>query len=159
MDCKRMKELILTDYIDGRLKGRALEDVELHLKSCSNCHALARDLKSAGKLFKAVPQEDAPTEVWYKIRDEISAGAIRLRFPETVLAYARYYLSHLKPAVVIAGAAVLLLFVLAAVRLMPHKDYLETAVTQDDILAISYGDDEEDGSEYDLGTATEMFFL
>ena len=159
MNCKRMEKLILTDYIDGNLKGRALEDIELHLKLCPSCHALAEELRAAGKLFRAVPQQEAPSEVWHKILAEINTAPVRRRFPKTALVYARYYLSHLKPAVVIASAAILLLFVLTAVRLMPHKDYLETTVTQDDILAISYGSDEENGSEYAFGTPAEMFFL
>ncbi|MCX5667315.1 MAG: zf-HC2 domain-containing protein [Candidatus Omnitrophica bacterium] len=159
MNCKRAEKLILTDYIDGNLKGRALEEIELHIRSCPGCHALAQDLKAAGKLFRAVPRQEAPSEVWRKIRDEISAAPVRRYFPEIALEYARYHLSHLKPAIVMAGAAVLLLFVLATMRLMPHKDYLEAAIQQDDIAAISYGSDEEDGSEYDLGTPAEMFFL
>ena len=159
MNCKKMEKLILTDYIDGNLKGRALEETELHIRSCPSCHALTEELRAAGKLFRAVPQEAAPSEVWHKIRAEISAAPVRNHFPEAVLAYARYYLSHLRPAVVIASAAVLLLFALAAVRLMPHKNYLETMAAQDDILAISYTSDEEDASEYDFGTPAEMFFL
>ncbi len=159
MNCKRMEKLILTDYIDGNLKGRGLEKIELHIKSCPRCHALAQDLEAAGKLFRAVPQEAAPVAVWHKILAEISTTPLRLRFPEAVLMYMRYYLSHLKPAVVIASAAVLLLFALATVRFMPHKDYLGTMAAQDDILAISYTGDEEDASEYDLGTPAEMFFL
>ncbi len=159
MNCKRMKDLILTDYIDGNLEGRALKDVERHLGSCPTCNALARDLKAAGKLLRATPQEEVPSGIWHNIRAEISTASAKLNFPETVLMYARYYLSHLRPVVVIASAAVLLLVILTAVRLMPHRDYLETLAAQDDILAISYIGDEENQPEYDLGTAAEMFFL
>lgn len=159
MNCKRTEKLILTDYIDGNLKGRALEDIELHLRSCPGCHALAEELRAAGKLFRAVSQQEPPPEVWYKIRNEISAAPVRRGFPETALMYARYYLSNLKPAVVIAGAAALLLFALAVVRLMPYNDYPEMTAAQDDILAISYTGDENDMSEYDFGTPAEIFFL
>ncbi len=159
MNCKKMEKAVLTDYIDGNLKGRALEKIEQHLKSCPSCRMLAEELRATGKLFRAVLQEAAPSGVWHKIHAEISAAPVRSHFPETILAYVRYYLSHLKPAVAIASAAVLLLFVLAAVRLMPHKAYLETTAAQYDILAISYNGDEEDESEYDFGTPAEMFFL
>jgi anti-sigma factor RsiW len=159
MNCKRMEKLILTDYIDGNLKGRALEELELHIRSCSSCHTLMEELRAAGKLLKAVPQQEAPSEVWHKILAEISAAPVRRYYPGDVLIYLRHYLSHLKPAVVIASAAVLLLFALAVVRLMPYKDYLETTAVQDDILAISYTGNEGDESEYDFGTPAEMFFL
>ncbi len=159
MNCKRMKNLILTDYIDGNLKGHALKEIELHLGSCPTCHSIVQDAKAAGKLFRAVSRQEAPAEVWHKILAEINATPVRRPFPETVLMYMRYYISHLKPAVVIASAAALLLFAVTAVRLMPHKDYLETMGAQDDILTISYASYEEDASEYDLGTSAEMFFL
>ena len=159
MNCKRMENLILTDYIDGNLKARALEELGLHLRSCPSCNALAKELRAAGKLFRAAGQEAAPKEVWHKILAEIYTAPAKSRFPEAILMYVRYYLSHLKPAVVIASAAVLLLFALATIRLMPHKDYLETTIAKNDILAMSYINDEEDGSEYDLGTPAEMFFL
>ena len=159
MNCKRIEGIILTDYIDRNLKGKALEDIEAHLRSCPSCQALAQDLRGTGKLFRAVSQEAAPSKVWYKILSEISAAPVRRHFQEDALAYVQYYLSHLKPAVVIASAAVLLFFVLTAVRLMPHKDYLETTIARDDILAISYASDEEDLSDYDFGTPAEMFFL
>jgi len=154
-----MEKFILTDYIDGKLKAHLLEEVELHLRSCPSCNALAEELRAAGKLFKTVGQEAAPREVWHKILAEINAAPAKNRFAETILMYMRYYLSHLKPAVVIASAAVLLFFALTAIRFMPHGDYPGTMIAQDDILAIPYTSDEEDGSEYDFETPAEMFFL
>jgi len=159
MKCKRMEKVILTDYIDGNLKGRALEEIELHIRSCPGCHALAKELKDAGKLFRSVSEEAAPAKVWHNILAEVSAAPARWVFLSNALEYARSYLSHLKPAVVMASAAVLILFALATFRLMPHNDYLDTAVTRDDILAASFYNEEDDAPEYDLGTAAEMFFL
>ncbi|MDO8535685.1 MAG: zf-HC2 domain-containing protein [Candidatus Omnitrophota bacterium] len=159
MNCKKMEKLILTDYIDGNLKGRSFEEVELHIRSCPTCHALAEDLRSTGKLFKAVGHEAAPAEVWHKIRTKITAEPAGRYFPEDIFERLRFYLPHLRPAVVIASAAVLLFFVLATIKFMPHRNYLETRVAQDDILSISYNSNEEDTAEYDLGTPAEMFFL
>ena len=159
MNCKKMKGLIFTDYIDGNLKGRALEETELHIRSCSSCHALAEDLRAQRKLFRAVGQEAVPSVVWHKICAEISAAPAGSHFAEDLLERLQYRLSHLKPAIVMAGAAVLLLFALAAIRLMPQKSYPGTTIAQDDILAVSYNNDEEGGPEYDLGTPAEMFFL
>jgi len=159
MNCKRAEKLILTDYIDGNLKGRALEEIEAHLGACPGCRALTEELRAAGKLFRAVPRQEAPGVVWHRIYDEISAAPAESHLPKEIFAYARYYLSHLRPVFVMAGAAVILLFALTAVRLMPHNNYPGTMAAQDDILAISYTGDAEDEPEYDLGTPAEMFFL
>ncbi|MFA6078733.1 MAG: zf-HC2 domain-containing protein [Candidatus Omnitrophota bacterium] len=161
MKCKRINKLILTDYIDGNLRGDDLKEVELHLGSCPSCRALAQDLRGASKLFKGAAHQEVPSEIWYRIRNELSAAPVRRNFREAVLAHVRYHLSLLKPAVVMACAAALLLFVLAAIQFMPYRDQPGTTIAQDDILAISYTGiaDEEDGPEYDFGTSVETFFL
>jgi len=159
MNCKRVEKLILTDYIDGNLKGRALEKIEAHLGSCPGCRALADELRGASKLFRAVGRQEAPAGIWHKIRDDISAISARRYFPETALEYLRYHLSRLRPAVVIASAAVLLIFIFTAVRLIPQKNSPESSSGQNYINAISYNGDGESPEEYDLGTSAEMFFL
>ena len=159
MKCKKMEEIILTDYIDGNLKGRILEEMEAHLVSCPGCRALAEEAKAAGKLLRSVPKQEAPPEVWHKIRDEISAAPARRFFPEIALENLRYHFLRLRPAVVLVTATALLFFVLTAVRLIPQSNYPATNIVKDDILSISYNTDEEDTAEYDLGTPAEMFFL
>lgn len=70
--CKKIQELILTDYLDGEMEDKSL--VEQHLASCVACKeflALARQvvepLENAQKSF--LSQE----EVWSRIQEEISA--------------------------------------------------------------------------------------
>ena len=161
MNCKRIEELIITDYCDGNLKGRALEEVESHLVSCTNCLRLAQEVKSASKLFRgALERQDPPGYLWRRVRDEISANPVRVHYTESVFGRLRYSLSHSRPAFVMASAAVMILFVLTITRLMPHKDRLETTAAEDDILTMtSYSNGQEEESSYDFGTAAERYFL
>jgi len=159
MNCKKIEELIFTDYVDGNLKGHVLEELEAHLRSCPNCQKLAGELESTGKLFRESSRKKAPAGLWYKIRAEISAKPQATRVMEGILENVRYHLSHLKPAVVILSTAVIILFILTAVRFMPHNDYSKTGIGQDDILGIYYMNGTSDESEYDFGTPAERFFL
>lgn len=155
MECKRMEERILTDYIDGNLKGPALEEVESHLKTCASCRALASEVKAAGGLFKAASRENPPPYLWSRIRSGIEAGDLaRVTFGEAVIERIRYSLAHLKPAVVMASAAVIALFILAAVRFAPYQDY----AMQDEIVTMTYINGEDDDG-YDFSTAAEEIFL
>ena len=159
MNCKKMKGLIYADYIDGNLKGSALEELERHIGSCTDCRALVKELREAGKLLRAVGRQEAPPKVWHNILAEISSTPVRSRFLEDAMVNLRYHLSNLRPAMVVASAVVILLFALAVMRYMPNNSYLDTAIARDDILAISYYSDDDDEPEYDLGTSVETLFL
>ena len=77
MDCKKMEEIILTDYIDGKITGARLKDVEAHLALCSRCRALASELALVNAEFRKAKHMEPPAEVWEKIRAEVSAGPAR----------------------------------------------------------------------------------
>jgi predicted anti-sigma-YlaC factor YlaD len=159
MNCKKTEELIFTDYVDGNLKGHALEELKAHLGSCPNCRKLAEELESTGKLFKASPRKKAPAGLWYKICAEISERPVGGRIIEGILENVRYHLSRLRPAVVILSTAVIILFILTAVMFMSQNNYSKTGISQDDILGLYYMNGASDESEYDFGTPAERFFL
>lgn len=159
MKCRRMKGLIMTDYIDGNLKGRALEEVESHLRSCPACKAVKDELIAAGRLFKADSLEELPSRVWENIRARINPEPSRIRFAEGVLDRVRHLLPRMKPAVAIASAAIVTLLVLTAMRLTGLKDYSRGVEPADDILTISYVNGDAYGSEDGFGTRLEEYFL
>ena len=151
MKCEKIEDLVLTDYIDGNLKGEALREVEAHLEACEKCRALADEAISAGKIFSAAGKEEAPAGVWRRIEDEIR--------PVREAPRLRYFFTHMRPAVVMATAAVIILFILTAPRIMPGRNTVTGGVTQDDILTITSLGDGQDEAESDFGTATEQYFL
>lgn len=59
MHCGRIRDL-LSDYIDGQLKGRRLSQVESHLKSCASCSAELSDLRRALDAVRSLPELDLP---------------------------------------------------------------------------------------------------
>jgi anti-sigma factor RsiW len=73
MDCKRIRDLILTDYIDDELSAGLQEEINEHLKACSECKQLVQDLRQAAvKPFKGLAQMCPPESVWEGIREKIT---------------------------------------------------------------------------------------
>lgn len=157
MRCKRMEEIILTDYIDGNLKGHALQEVESHLGSCPECRRLAEEAKTASGLLKAAPRHEAPPRVWNSIRAAIDAGPAKTHFAGSILERLRFFLPYPKPALVLATAVLLVLFVLTVARLMPGNGYIRDGAEQDDIFLISSING--GGDETGFGTPAEDFLL
>jgi predicted anti-sigma-YlaC factor YlaD len=72
MNCKRIKELILTDYIDGETSEPVESLVKAHLSDCADCRAYEQGVRQrSSMLFKNVGPEQPPAEVWQKIREAI----------------------------------------------------------------------------------------
>ena len=159
MDCKRAKELILLDYADGVLRGRSLEEIESHLKSCSSCRGLAEGVISAGKLLKSQARADAPQAVWNRICAEISRLSNKTGFAETLLERIRYGFYHLRPAVVATAAIVILLFALATARFVSYMNYSAPLSAREDIVSMISLNGENGSGEYDIGTSAETYFL
>ena len=64
MRCDKVKELLMTDYIDKELDGAAEKLVRQHLESCAACRAFeAAVQKSAIKPLKAAAQKSPPAYV------------------------------------------------------------------------------------------------
>lgn len=158
MDCNRMKEIILTDYIDGRLNARELKDVEAHLASCKPCRAAASELLSLRAEFGKSRREEPPSEVWERIRSEVERTPAATVFSQDFFRSLRPVFARLRPAITVAAAATLILIVLMVGRLMPPRGAINAPVGEDEILSIAAL--EENGSaDYDFGTPEESYFL
>jgi hypothetical protein len=70
---KHPKSEILSDYLDGDLPVRELEELERHLDECAACGALLRDLKEvqarARSLKEHLPERDLWPEIARAIRE------------------------------------------------------------------------------------------
>ena len=150
MNCKKIENILLTDYIDGNLKGEALRGVEEHLAACERCRGLAGRAVSSGDLLKAAGMQSPPGDLWNKIRAGIISEEARPGILERVVDPLRYFFTHLKPVVAAVAVAVLVVFTLTMAR---------PPVEQDDIMGLASLDEEVDESEYNFGTPLEEYFL
>jgi len=74
MNCKKIRELIITDYIDGQIAQGIKKEVEEHLAICSKCRQFKQTvLKEAIEPFKRAEEVRPPDYLWYRIKDAIAA--------------------------------------------------------------------------------------
>ncbi len=66
MQCERTREL-LDAYQDQELDLRERRDVAAHLETCSNCNAIASEIRHVSLQLAAVGREPAPTELRARI--------------------------------------------------------------------------------------------
>ena len=72
MNCKKIRELIMTDYIDGELREKLERKTREHLARCSDCRVFESELKkSAIEPFKDAKKLEAPGIVWENVREAI----------------------------------------------------------------------------------------
>jgi len=149
MDCKKMEEIILTDYIDGKLEGAVLKEAEGHIASCAGCRGLVREFKAVAASLHNAPREEPPDLVWEKIRAAITASE---RAP------ARTFFTRARPAFAFAALAAAILAIFIAVRPTFLKE-VSPVREQYDVLSLSVSDTNGNDSEYDMGTPAEEYFL
>lgn len=74
MKCEQIKDLVLTDYIDGQMEADDKQLLEEHLKACRACHEFALSVqKELVTPFGDAPRPEVPPAVWQKIKAEITA--------------------------------------------------------------------------------------
>jgi predicted anti-sigma-YlaC factor YlaD len=70
--CNSLKELILTDYLDGETNLAIRQQINDHLSSCSDCRLFVQDVKQKLVVpFEKAPQETVPEHVWLSIKEQI----------------------------------------------------------------------------------------
>lgn len=158
MDCDKMRDIILTDYIDGRLTGQALQDVEAHLASCAGCRGLASELVSVGAELGKSRHQKPSSEVWERIRSEVNRPPVGVFSAPDLLRSARSVFARLRPAITVAAAAALILVVLIAGHVIPYNTAAKAPVGEEEILSMA-AMDEHGGADYDFGTPEEDYFL
>ncbi len=72
MNCKKIRELVMTDYIDAELGEDLAKKVQSHLNLCEKCRALEESLRKTGlEPFKDLDQARPPDYVWERIKENM----------------------------------------------------------------------------------------
>jgi anti-sigma factor RsiW len=158
MKCDKVKELLLTDYIDGELDPETLEEVTNHLKECASCRELEQELR--GGVVEPLRESgiEQPSEaVWLNIKGRIEEETENPLVE--ALRKARETLTFRRPALAIVSAVALLLIVSAPIaKYYYDRNAAETYLEEQ----ISFFDALNNGSEWlyeDIGIPDENIFL
>jgi len=109
-ECQKTCEK-LSEYIDGRIEGEALERIEAHIDSCQACAAELAELRATIDLLKQTEQVPAPRS--FAI-DPATAG-----WPDDAQPYGSRALRWLRPA--LAVSAIIFVVMLCVDFLLPES--------------------------------------
>ena len=74
MNCKKIQDLILTDYLDDQISEKEKRPIEEHLSHCRFCRDFAAAARKVGAgLFTNLDKVGPPEFVWRRIRENIIA--------------------------------------------------------------------------------------
>lgn len=166
MNCKRIQELLITDYSDGEISERLKRMVERHLSICNECRQFEQAvLKTTIEPFKKAQKIKPPNYVWSQIKETIIKE--KSRQPERVLVNLRDFLYRIlyipKPAFVIATAMVVILVAIIVTRMPFDNQKMVNGYLEEQMVFLSYLDTDElgyyDEDYIDLGTSIEEYFF
>lgn len=159
MGCDQIKELLLTDYIDGCLSPEIKRTVDEHLNNCPSCAEFKQTVIQTSVVpFNEVDRKDVPADVWSKI--ESSLEHKQETEPKTISWWESLQSLVFKPAPV--GAFIVIFFLIASVTLNQRnlrqaklnsqsKEFLVSVMNASSSVLIS----DDDG----YGTSLEQVFL
>ncbi len=78
MKCEEYRELF-SDFIDGELSEKQIEDFRNHLKNCKTCKEEFKSFRQSQTMLKLLPKKEASPELWRTIETRV-----RLREGELV---------------------------------------------------------------------------
>ncbi len=74
MKCDKVRELLMTDYIDAELDTGTEQLVREHLAACADCRGLECEVREAGvRGLAGAKRPEPPPYVWNRIREALSA--------------------------------------------------------------------------------------
>ncbi len=145
MNCDKIRDIIITDYIDKETDAKVLGEMELHLSICAGCHAFREALMFAAvePLRNTVPAVP-PEALWFKVRSGIER-AVR---EENSFDFGAVISSILPKWVNVAALASIVLITSVAGNYLAHNiwsKYSQQAASvtaeENDTLALAYLND------------------
>jgi anti-sigma factor RsiW len=162
MLCRKIQELLKTDYLDGEVSQKQEQDIKKHLTRCPQCRRLEEELQSQRALFQKAERQKVPERVWHNIRDAIIREGLNQEKSLSAGVFTRLknYLFVPKPAFVLATTLAVAIFFafLAGVFIQKKQSLSKENMPETDIAVYSLSS-ASDAPLYELGTDIEKYFL
>ena len=161
MNCKKVQDLLLADYLDGELTAAPQAEIKKHIDGCVRCQQFEQAILETRVPFKHAPRLQPPDDTWQRIRDSVTRRSVNNPFARFAHAV-RVMTESRKPA--FALATVMAVILIAAVMIQSGSDLsLREMNGQEEIGVLSYLTGEE-GSAGDADgawfqTTIEKYFL
>jgi Putative zinc-finger len=106
-------EVLLSDYLDGLLRGEDRQPFEAHAAECSPCRELMADARSAMEFLERVPEVEVPPNLITRIVYQAPEGKLRHPFERRSLfgaAFSQWLMPVLQPRFAMGMAMTILSF-------------------------------------------------
>jgi len=161
MNCKKIKDLLLSDYIDNENDQSLRKQIQEHLEHCASCSRLEQEAQQVRIPFKKAQRIQPPFEVWENIRERITQerqqeyqwGWIGFR------SWLDRLLARREPVFVAATALALIIAVFVWSRMAFHPYYVQRKGNNHEVAFMLSLNGQDDDMTNDLGTSIEEYFL
>lgn len=161
MNCKKIQELLITDYIDGEMNAKMRKDILNHLATCNKCKQFEENLKQkAITPFKAADRQHPPDYIWENVKNRITKDeqTISEKIDITVMNKLSGIFKTLKPAFAVSAAAITILMIVLVVRFpLTGNGKLDTYIAEQAEFMVNLDSDESGVNG--LGTSIEEYLL
>lgn len=164
MNCKKIRELLLTDYLDKQTGLELKTEVEGHQKICPECRRLEEEIRRAIVLpFKDAKGPQVPQSLWLNIKERIAERESSKRSLLDRLREKLQVFSLPAPALTFASTTVILLAVFGLITKQnidknQISDYFSQQISFYSVLnnGLENGDNKDNA---DLGTTVEKYLF
>jgi len=164
MNCKKVRELLLTDYLDQQAGLELKTEVEGHLRTCLECRRLEEEIRMAIVLpLKDAKGPQVPEFLWLNIKERIAQRESSKRSLWDWLREKLQVFSLPKPALAFASTMVILLSVIGLIAKQNMdknqiSDYFSQQMSFYSVLnnGTENGDNQE---SVDLGSGVEKYLF
>ncbi len=160
MKCKRVMELLLTEYIDERLNEKENLEVKNHLESCQGCRDYYNLINKEVVAPLRNAREVTPSEeVWQGIRNKIIERKLAAQ-NEGILARIKDTLALRKPVMALISV-ILILAIFSGIKISEHASYITVRNYIQEKMTL-VGETENDTETFNgngFGTSIEEFLL
>lgn len=119
MECRTIRQLLASDYLDDRLEPEARAQVDRHLAQCPACRQAHAEIMSVTRPLRQAQRTDAPPELWARVKAEIGRGHASRSGSGIGLKYNIFEIFMMRPVMAAAAAAVLIVAGAALFMLFP----------------------------------------
>ncbi|MFC1666545.1 zf-HC2 domain-containing protein [Candidatus Omnitrophota bacterium] len=167
MKCKKVKNMILTDYSDKEIKATQKELIEEHLAQCRACREFASMVtKSVIGPFRKIETKEPLDSIWYRIKEKIEAETQQETRPyptHNLMDKLRNFIYIPKPIFAVATAMVLVLCLGIFTKFYSSKQEIVNMQSREQVEYLAYLFTENsygsNGENVDYNTAIEEYFL
>jgi len=162
MNCKKIRDLIITDYLDQEAADAVQKEVQAHLKVCAGCRGFEQALREKVSVpLRAVEPAVPPESVWRRIQEAIEEEQVQQGVPvfRRVFDFLAGTVFKPKPVVALSAALAIIIVSLLFLRGPFYRQWIVKDYLREQSASMSLSTNGELEKDIGFGTAIENIFF